>query len=343
MRDVIMDYPKNNPKEIKYWIIDLKKNVHLKEIIKSEAFCRLENISFLGAIDYTYNKKNKSNNRKVHSLYVAALANYIATERGYSKELKQSLIIAALLHDIGHPPLSHSIEPFLKKEIGYGHHELGAQIIKGEVKLGKSLNKYLMNITNIDFINDLINGVVCDSDGGDLFKNKINIDTIDGISRSLLFLENKEMDHSLIDIAKAAFVEKSDNEYKYLVLDYFWKTKDYIYKTLIHGKQGLLSDKIAEVYFFSYAKEKFKVDDLFEDEYKWRKIEKYADLFIYFKKYVKSKQIPSWLNYEVEYTKRDYTINKRSFSSSRFQCSKERKKVQLNVSEEQLQSYWDFL
>ncbi|NAT15688.1 hypothetical protein CU663_05730 [Pseudomonas syringae pv. actinidifoliorum] len=110
----------DDPDTIYYWINSVVNDDVMSLILQSKAFKRLYDISFLGALDYTHpgteiiSKKNRS--RAEHSLHVAALAAYVSAKRNYTPELKRHLIIAALLHDVGHAPLSHSAEPLIKKE-----------------------------------------------------------------------------------------------------------------------------------------------------------------------------------------------------------------------------------
>ncbi|MCA2442359.1 MULTISPECIES: HD domain-containing protein, partial [Vibrio] len=98
-----------------------------KSIIDTKEFQRLKSVSFLGAIDYT-DRKNKST-RYIHSLDVAKLALYISEVRNYSTEVTNHLVAAALLHDVGHAPLSHSMEPSFFDEFGIDHHCATTQII----------------------------------------------------------------------------------------------------------------------------------------------------------------------------------------------------------------------
>lgn len=103
-------------KALDYWCADIEQDSFYQPIIKSRAFKRLRGVSFLGALDYAVGSKQKqTGSRAEYSLNVAALANFVATRRQYTPELKKHLIVAGLLHDIGHPPLSQSAEPFITR------------------------------------------------------------------------------------------------------------------------------------------------------------------------------------------------------------------------------------
>src|SRR5690349_3257178 len=95
-----------------------------RDFINCACVKRLEDISFLGAIE----KLGPSNtsgagSRLDHTIGVAYLA-YLGTFNVNETE-RNTAIAAALLHDIGHGPLSHSSEPFFKKAFGIDHRTEG--------------------------------------------------------------------------------------------------------------------------------------------------------------------------------------------------------------------------
>src|SRR5690606_39154141 len=97
--------------------LDFIKDDLYQSIIHTNAFKRLHGITFLGAIGLT-NKigKKRDISRAEHSINVASLAYKISTARKYDDELTKHLCVAGLLHDIGHFPLSHSVEGYLSKK-----------------------------------------------------------------------------------------------------------------------------------------------------------------------------------------------------------------------------------
>ena len=99
-------------------LADLTSAPLYNEIMDTKVFKRLQDISFLGAIDYTSRNK-KRHNRYNHSISVGTLALYYATLMQLSDYESRHLVLAALLHDIGHGPLSHSMEPAFQKDMGF--------------------------------------------------------------------------------------------------------------------------------------------------------------------------------------------------------------------------------
>lgn len=92
----------------------------LARLAESVAVTRLKDIGFLGAIDYVRfgNEKQKDRqyfNRYEHSLGVAFLALNYSKAKDLSEYDSRVLASAGLLHDVGHGPLSHTLEPIFKK------------------------------------------------------------------------------------------------------------------------------------------------------------------------------------------------------------------------------------
>jgi putative nucleotidyltransferase with HDIG domain len=240
----------------------LVSNKLYKEIIDSKTFKRLENISFLGAIDYT-NPTKKKFYRYEHSISVATLALYYAQLKKLNKRDRDYLVVAALLHDIGHAPLSHSIENNFQNQYNINHHKNGNNIIKGNSKFKNEI-KDILNSYDIDerYIVDILDGNI-DNKATFALTNPINIDTIDGINRCYLSMNysNKYnkigLVYSPIDIVKA-IVEKNE-----IVLDSFWELKHRMYKDFIHKPINLYADFFASEFTKSKLLEKddFNIDD----------------------------------------------------------------------------------
>ncbi len=223
----------------------LLNNSFFRDIIETKEFQRIKSISFLGAIDYT-DRKNKSS-RYTHSLDVAKLALYISEERKYSEEITNHVVAAALLHDVGHAPLSHSMEPCFASEFGIDHHSATKQIISKGKGL-TSLTTKLKSKTDINLVIDLIEQKSNEA-FSDIFNSKINIDTIDGIHKSLAFIKIYDS-YDKYDLANNVFlnsIESSDSCVD--IIDAFWKAKDFVYKNVISSGIGAIADHVSREYF----------------------------------------------------------------------------------------------
>lgn len=317
-----MTLAEKNRGSLDYWIADLECDHIVRYVLKSRPFQRLKNISFLGALDHisaTCNLEKTTRTRASHSLIVAALANFIATERGYSPKLKRHLVVAGLLHDVGHAPLSHSAEPYFETRFGLGHHKMGELILKGRHSSSKQLFQYLSRELDIDWIIDLLNGAVSEEQGGDLFSSPVNIDTIDGIIRSHSYMSDDAPELDPLKVAMAAFLDDGINGYQ--VLDTFWNLKNRVYTELINADIGLLADKTCQQ-FFSELDATMDEAGLFEDELQWA--QKYAVLFKTLNRISSSPSLSDKLaSLNARHIKRNYWIDKSAVGLARYRCSKE--------------------
>ncbi len=92
------------------------ENSWIKPFIDSPDFQRLRHIKQLGMGDLIF--PGAVHTRFNHSLGCSYVASQIANKIGLSEEERQLVIIACLLHDIGHGPFSHAFEDvFFKKTI----------------------------------------------------------------------------------------------------------------------------------------------------------------------------------------------------------------------------------
>jgi len=109
---------------------------NLSPIFDSPVFQRLRRIKQVFGSDFVYPSANHT--RFEHSLGVGYLAGKVADhlkrlldvsgEEKIDREDKLSLILAGLLHDIGHGPFSHAFEGFLSR-LGMNHEDFGRRII----------------------------------------------------------------------------------------------------------------------------------------------------------------------------------------------------------------------
>lgn len=121
----------------------------LKLLLTTRAVRRLKSIRFLGGIDYVLvpwpnaSGRNKRYTRHQHSLGVTRLAALYSAEQQLSEHEFRVVCAAALLHDVGHAPLSHSLEPIFYEYFGVEHHRTSEDIICGRVPIGRDVYNYL--------------------------------------------------------------------------------------------------------------------------------------------------------------------------------------------------------
>ncbi len=100
---------------------------------------RLHNIHQLGLAHLVFPGANHT--RLEHSLGTYFLADKIAESLGLEDNEKLELKAAALLHDIGHPPFSHTLEMVINDLVGRDHMEASRMIMNGNLEVCTSSAK----------------------------------------------------------------------------------------------------------------------------------------------------------------------------------------------------------
>jgi len=286
-------------------LINLYSNDLYNNIIGTNAFKRLKDIHFLGAIDYLYTNKKK-HTRYEHTLSVATLALKYAQIKKLKLKDEQYLVCAALLHDIGHGPLSHSMEPSFKKKFNLTHHKAGMNIILGKSPLGDEIYQILnRHNLNIDGLINLLDGK-SKKEFAFALDNPINIDTIDGILRTYTYTStsrNKNKNLTLLpniyEILEATTdINQSD------ILDKFWKLKNDVYEKIINDDIHIYADNLSQQ--FALKEKNIQEKDFYLTEQQFK--ESYQNLFIELKS-LKNKKDEDRFDIKLNYTKRSYKVN----------------------------------
>ena len=237
--------------------VDLKKFVLedplFLELVATSAFRRLAEIRFLGGIDYLIVRSpngyanNTRYTRFQHSLGVARLALMYSHACELSVVDRRLVFTAALLHDIGHAPLSHSLEPAFSRLFGMAHHHATRDILRGHVPIGRELYKLLRDRqVDIDGVTAIIAGE--DDRFHGFFSGPINFDTIEGILRTKTYAQSAPSVVAPELIVDAA-VNRSSPAHRELV-DQFWKSKDLVYRHVINSNSGVLADQVCQSFLY---------------------------------------------------------------------------------------------
>ena len=237
------------------------------ELVQTPAFQRLKDIRFLGGIDYSFVPRPNGSpsatryTRYQHSLGVLRLARRYCEEHRLGRAERQPICAAALLHDVGHPPFSHSMEPVFKEHLGFEHHEATADIVLGRVPLGKEVFGILRSH---DVDPDKVVSMISGEDEERFFSGPINFDTIEAICRSYRYLHPRRVSRSPEDIMLAA-MKRTDEEHREIV-DGFWRRKGEVYGSLIGSRKAVLSDLACQIYLRRHVK-RVGVEDYFGTEH----------------------------------------------------------------------------
>lgn len=256
--------------EGQYWNQScLFEDPFLAKIAGSAAMGRLKDIGFLGAIDYLQFcerecKSRHSYNRYEHSIGVANLALLYAKIRGLPENESRVLAAAGLLHDIGHGPLSHSLEPIFEKHYGITHHACGKEILFGRSVYGSEIIDTMTEFgIDIEEVVAMIEGYHNGSHAF-LYASPINVDTIDGICRTKKFVDIDE-DSANIDPRSFVISLAESHGRSTGQTDKFWSIKNEVYNQILHSHIGLLFDGLAQAYMQSKISD-FSVEDFLTTE-----------------------------------------------------------------------------
>ncbi|MEW5760492.1 MAG: HD domain-containing protein [Candidatus Thermoplasmatota archaeon] len=103
------------------------------ELVDSPEFQRLHGIHQLGLANLVYPGANHS--RLEHSLGTYHIATKMCKELKVKDEEANIVRVASLLHDVGHPPYSHTLEGILYASTGIDHMEITKNIILGKQEI----------------------------------------------------------------------------------------------------------------------------------------------------------------------------------------------------------------
>lgn len=225
-------------------------------LIHTAAVQRLRNVSFLGAIDHSSFRPKAAGqhltSRFDHSVGVAALADYAARKLDLGERDRHVSVAAALLHDIGHGPLSHSLERSFEEAFGINHHIVTEQLLNGTSEVAHELRSALAKF-DVDprEVAALMEGKSTHPMNW-LFGGPINLDTVEGILRTVKYLPRTKITlkpEGVIDAALSVMKRDDRADESVRVVDQFWVTKGLMYTQVVRGQVGVISDYKCQVYF----------------------------------------------------------------------------------------------
>jgi len=220
----------------------------LARLARSPAMRRLHRIGFLGAIDYVFHPQRwdgwQRYSRYDHSIAVAALADRFAGRRRLDPAERRTAVAAALLHDLGHGPLSHSAEPAFAALFGIDHHSRTEALIRdrsGPDAVGCLLDEASISTSEVL---RLLSGR-SNAPTADLFGSPLNVDTLDGIWRARRYACRQVHDHPAAAVERLA--DRDPGRWQ-ASFDRFWQDKEVVYRHIVGGRIGAMADDLVDAY-----------------------------------------------------------------------------------------------
>ncbi len=105
------------------------------ELLERPEMQRLHGVHQLGLAHYVFPGANHT--RLEHSLGTYHMASLMSSSLQLPEGERRTLLVAALLHDIGHSPFSHTLEEVVQDRVGKDHMDVTTDIIRGRARLMK--------------------------------------------------------------------------------------------------------------------------------------------------------------------------------------------------------------
>jgi hypothetical protein len=172
---------------------DIKFKGLFLDLIEAPEIQRLSNIRQLGFAQLVF--PGAHHTRLEHSFGSYYLAFQVAEKLNLDEDEKEMLACAAILHDIGHGPFSHTLEYILRDTLNIDHIDLTEKLILGELCMFENeekgfidshrvfdiLNQYNINQREIS---NLVRGKICEKQYlNQLLNSSIDVDQLDYIIR----------------------------------------------------------------------------------------------------------------------------------------------------------------
>lgn len=238
---------------------DTEEGRLLVRLIDTAEFQRLRRIRQLGLAYFAYQAAEHS--RFTHSLGVLHLATRILAKLGLSYEISDEAMIAvkaaALLHDIGHGPFSHVIEPIFD----FHHEDFTIEaVLSSETETGRILRDFSERLPGD--VADIIRGNFRPMALAQLVSSQLDVDRMDYLLRDSLMTGAKYGIFDLEWIIKSLQInEAGDHIYvsgngvyaveDYLQARYYMFRQVYFHRTLRSAETVLRSLLRRAVHLFN--------------------------------------------------------------------------------------------
>jgi hypothetical protein len=144
-----------------------------RDLLDTPAVQRLRNVVQLGTSSLVYPSANHT--RFEHSLGVYHLAGEALDHLGVEGRNAKRVKAAAILHDVGHGPFSHNLEPLTHRRTGKYHDDVHELFERGEV--GSVLREHDLSPSGVA---DLVAG---DGKYGQIVSGELDVDRMDYLVR----------------------------------------------------------------------------------------------------------------------------------------------------------------
>lgn len=201
------------------------------DIVNTFIFQRLRYIKQLATAWYVY--PGATHTRFSHSLGAMHIAGMIASKlyrQGYIHKAEdiQLLRLAALLHDIGHTPFSHAIEPFYRQRLGIDHEDISRVVIEESPEIREVLSRHSFDYKEVLAV---LEGRYREPLYNQLLSSDVDIDRMDYLIRDAL---HTGVAYGVIDIHRLIATITVDGDGNVAILDKGIDAVDNFYLARMH-------------------------------------------------------------------------------------------------------------
>jgi uncharacterized protein len=176
---------------------DIKFKGLFLDLLESPELQRLHNIKQLGFANLVF--PGGHHTRLEHSFGAYHMAQKAAEHLNFDSDEKELISCAAILHDIGHGPFSHTLESLLRDTLNVDHVDLTEKLILGEHAIFDDIEKdFIDNLTVFDVLNkhgiahkkvaDIIKGTISSKKYlTQLIDSAIDVDQLDYLMRDAYY------------------------------------------------------------------------------------------------------------------------------------------------------------
>ncbi|ASJ17558.1 nucleotidyltransferase [Thermococcus chitonophagus] len=178
------------------------------KLVETPEFQRLRCIKQLGLANLVYPGANHT--RFEHSLGTWYLARRLSLELELQEEEAMLIQLAALLHDIGHGPFSHTLERIYRERLEFSDHmEVSRSVVEGKIEICEVPNELPDILNNLGFDPKEIGELIAGTHGKKYLRmvihGDIDVDQLDYLSRDAHYTG---VAHGIIDLERLLTVMK---------------------------------------------------------------------------------------------------------------------------------------
>ncbi|MHB1341891.1 MAG: HD domain-containing protein [Coriobacteriia bacterium] len=227
------------------------------DILATTWFRRLYDIPFMGALAYVDAPSAACQSRGHHSLIVGLFGLYCARRAGIDERATREWVLSAMLHDVHHPPFSHTLERSLKAHVDFSTRDFNIRIMRADT--GGPNDESLISIA-ADHGVDLLGDTYLSKKRRywpPFYRSTHNVDTLEGIVRTAsaneleipaeAFLRRRRILDVIATPYEAMGADRNTAEADF---DWFWTLKDEVYRTAIYKAQRLLFESVIGEYLY---------------------------------------------------------------------------------------------